>query len=84
MADTNDRRLREQLRSSELKRELNEAQLDTLHTLERFGWHLKFIRHPAGQAQLVVLQDPDTGKFAVLGEDGELDENPIWQEFRKG
>lgn len=84
MADTSDRRLQEQQRSFELKRELNEAQLDTLHTLERFGWHLKFIRHPPGQAQLVVLQDPDTGKFAVLGEDGELDENPIWQEFRKG
>jgi hypothetical protein len=84
MADTNDRRLREQLRSSELKRELNEAQLATLHTLEGFGWHLKFIRHPPGQPRLVVLQDPDTGKFAVLGDDGELDENPIWQEFRKG
>jgi hypothetical protein len=83
MADTNDRRLQEQQRSFELKRELNEAQLATLHTLERFGWHLKFVRHPANQPKVVVLQDPDTGKFAVLGEDGELDENPIWQQFRR-
>ena len=82
MADSNDRRLREQLRSNELKRELNEAQLDTLNTLERFGWHLKFIRRPPNQPALVVLEDPDTKKFAVLGADGELDENPIWQQFR--
>lgn len=84
MADSNERRLHAQLRSSELKRELNEAQLATLHTLERFGWHLKFIRHPPNQPALVVLQDPDTRKFAVLGADGELDENPIWQQFRSG
>lgn len=82
MADTGDRRLQAQQRSFELKRELNEAQLATLHTLERFGWHLKFIRHPPNQPKLVVLQDPDTKKFAVLGADGELDENPIWQQFR--
>ena len=82
MADTGDRRLRLQQRSSELKRELNEAQLATLHTLEGFGWCLKFIRRPPGARKLVVLQDPDSRRFAVLGEDGELDENPIWQQFR--
>ena len=70
-----DRRNAEKERSAALKRQLNDAQLATLNTLERFGWEIKFIRHaPAGK--LSVLFDPDTRKYAVLGEDGELDENP--------
>ena len=32
--------------SRTLRRELNEAQIDTLAGLERFGWELKFIRKP--------------------------------------
>ena len=82
MVETSDRRADTPQQSSALKRQLNEAQQATLNTLERFGWQLKFIRHPPGQPALVVLQDPDTGKFAVLDDEGELDENPIWQTFR--
>ena len=82
MVETSDRRADTPQQSGALKRQLNEAQQATLNTLERFGWQLKFIRRPPGQPPLVVLQDPDTGKFAVLDEEGELDENPIWQTFR--
>ena len=70
-----DRRNAEKERSAALKRQLNDAQLATLNTLERFGWEIKFIRRtPAGK--LPVLFDPDTRKYALLGDDGELDENP--------
>lgn len=81
MATTIDRRSADRAASSALKRELNEAQAHTLHTLERFGWELKFIRRTAG-GKLAVLFDPDLRKYAVLGEDGELDENPIFHQFR--
>ena len=82
MVETSNRRAETPQQSSALKRQLNEAQQATLNTLERFGWQLKFIRRPPGQPPLVVLQDPDTRKFAVLDEDGELDENPVWHNFR--
>ena len=75
MTITTDRRNAEKERSAVLKRQLNDAQLATLNTLERFGWEIKFIRRtPAGK--LPVLFDPDTRKYAVLGDQGELDENP--------
>jgi len=75
MNQTVERRLAAKERSASLKRELNDAQLATLNTLERFGWEIKFIRRtPAGR--LAVLFDPDTRKYAVLGDQGELDENP--------
>ena len=81
MADTADRRAHARTLSGELKRELTEAQLATLHTLERFGWELKFVRREAG-GQVVVLFDPDARKYAVLGADGTLDENPVFHRFR--
>lgn len=81
MADNADRRLPIHETSSVLKRALNEAQLATFHTLERFGWELKFIRRELGQ-KMVVLFDPDGRKYAVLDPEGELDENPIFLKFR--
>lgn len=81
MAETIDRRSTTRTASSALKRELNEAQLHTMHTLERFGWELKFIRRTQN-GRLVVLFDPDARRYAILGEDGELDENPVFHNFR--
>ena len=58
-----------------LKLGINEDQLDTFLTLERFGWSLKFIREtPAGK--IAVVHDPDKNKLAVIHPDGRLDENP--------
>jgi len=82
MVETTDRRAGSTPLSYTLKRQLNPAQQATLHTLEQFGWQLKFIRRPEKGPQLAVLQDPDTGRFAILLEDGELDENPVWHNFR--
>ena len=82
MADNQDRRVPIRSTSGELKRQLNDTQLATFHTLERFGWELKFIRRQPGQPPLVVLHDPDTRKLAILKPDGDLDENPVFQQFR--
>ena len=74
MTISNERRHTETERSAALKRQLNDAQLATLNTLERFGWEIKFIRRtPTGT--LPVLFDPDTRKYAVLNDAGELNEN---------
>ena len=75
MATQAERRRAERERSAALKRELNDAQLATLNTLERFGWEIKFIRRTP-EGKLSVLFDQDTRKYAILQEDGELDENP--------
>ncbi|WP_159016250.1 hypothetical protein [Cognatiluteimonas profundi] len=81
MADTADRRLPINESSGVLKRGLNEEQLLTLYTLERFGWELKFIRGSASHKE-AVLFDPDSRKYAVLGVDGTVDDNPIFHRFR--
>ena len=75
MNEIQDRRRAERERSSALKRQLNDAQLATLNTLERFGWEIKFIRR-GPEGKIAVLFDPDVRKYAVLGADGELDESP--------
>lgn len=82
MADTSDRRLQTRTASSELKRQLNGAQIATCHTLERFGWEVRFIRRTPGGEPLVVLHDPDTRKFAILDANGVLEENPVFHQFR--
>ena len=59
-----------------LKRELRPAQQITLADLEGFGWELKFVRRPLFQEPVAVVFDPDHKRFAVLQEDGTLNENP--------
>ena len=71
-----DRRHDEHHPCRELRRELNEAQQDTLAELERYGWELKFIRHPMFQASVPVLYDPDRKGYACLEPDGTLNEHP--------
>ncbi len=57
-----------------LERELSVDQLVTLRDLERFGWELKFVRRPAFQAPVPVIFDPDRKHYAIIREDGSLDE----------
>ena len=71
-----ERRRREKELSFVLKRELNEEQRLTLSSLERFGWELKFIRHPVAGPSVAVIFDGDRKQFAVLEADGTLNENP--------
>jgi hypothetical protein len=72
----NERRIGEKPRSSSLRGQLNEDQLLELATLERFGWELKFIRRPPFQKSIAVVYDSETRRYAVLKEDGELDDHP--------
>lgn len=72
----NERRSGDKPRSSSLKHQLNEDQQLELATLERFGWELKFIRRPPFQPAIAVVQDVETKRYAILKEDGTLDEKP--------
>jgi hypothetical protein len=58
-----------------LKSELNPDQKETLGELEKFGWELRFVRHDPEQRPVPVIFDADREKFAVLDQDGNLDEN---------
>ena len=62
--------------SNSLKRDLNEAQLETLQGLEHFGWELKFVRRKPFQDPVAVVFDGDRKQFAVLELDGSLNEHP--------
>ena len=69
-----ERRSGEKPRSSHLKHQLNQDQQLELAVLERFGWELRFIRRPPFQKPIAVVYDSETKKYAVLKEDGSLDE----------
>lgn len=69
-----DRRHDHQQRESVLKLGINDEQLGTLMTLERFGWSVKFVRStPAGP--VAVVRDPDKRCLAVIEPDGQLNES---------
>ena len=57
-----------------LKRDLNEAQLETLNDLERFGWELKFVRRKPFEPSIAVVIDGDRKSIAVLEPDGSINE----------
>jgi len=59
-----------------LKRDLNQDQLIALADLEKYGWELKFVRRPMFQKPIPIVFDSDRKHYAVLKEDGTLDENP--------
>ena len=72
----NERRRNEAKVLSALRRELNQDQLLALTELEKFGWELKFIRKPMFQRPVPVVFDSDRKHYAVLKDDGTLDESP--------
>ena len=51
---------------------LNEAQLQALQTVERFGWRLRFVRKPLFLEPVPVVYSPEGKAFAVIEEDGKL------------
>jgi hypothetical protein len=76
MPDKERRHATEKAQQAALRRELNMAQQLTLSGLEQFGWELKFVRRPMFQASIPIVFDSDRKKYAVLEEDGTLNENP--------
>ncbi len=61
---------------SALESNLNNEQKMTLQHLEGFGWELKFVRRPLFQTPIPVVFDGERRRYAVLEEDGSLNENP--------
>lgn len=59
---------------SELKKELNEAQIATLESLEPFGWQIKFIRRPTHSAKVAVVFDNNSLSYGEIELDGTLNE----------
>ena len=53
--------------------QLTELQRLAMNRIGGFGWHLAFIRRPAGERPTVVMRSPDRLTHAVLTEDGDLD-----------
>jgi hypothetical protein len=72
---TQERRREQKPLPDVLKAELNSEQRDTLGELEKFGWELRFVRHDPEQRPVPVIFDAEREKFAVLDQDGELDED---------
>lgn len=75
MADI-ERRSGERPEPSALRLRLNADQQRELAILEGFGWELAFIRQPQYQRPVAVLHDRGSGQYAVLGDDGTLNEHP--------
>jgi len=57
-----------------LRNQLNEEQQLALRELELFGWELKFARRRPMEPKVFVMYDGK--KYAVLKDDGTLDEHP--------
>jgi len=55
---------------------LTPEQIQMLHQIESFGWHIKFIRRPVFQDPVVVLVSDDNKKIGVLEKDGRINMEP--------
>jgi hypothetical protein len=79
MSDTTsdkERRAAAKVSRAQMRSQLNPDQLNTLVELEHFGWELTFIRRKPFQPPLPVVVDAGRQRFAVLREDGTLDDAP--------
>ncbi len=72
---TEERRRGDEARAA-LKRQLNEDQRLSLAEMERFGWELRFVRHPPFKAPIAVLMDSERRQIAVLEADGRVNNSP--------
>ena len=59
-----------------LRAKLNDDQRLALCELERFGWELRFVRHPLFQDAIPVVADGDRKSFSVLNPDGSVEDSP--------
>ncbi len=59
-----------------LRRHLNVDQQRVLPEVESFGWQLEFVRHPQSFDQVAVMYDVRRHHYAVLEDDGRLNEYP--------
>lgn len=59
-----------------VKNYLNDAQLAELHSIEKFGWNLTYIRRPLFQDLVAVVTNPDGVSIGTLEDDGGLNLEP--------
>ena len=69
-----ERRIGEVAVPEDIRSRLNELQHQTLARVEGFGWSVGFVRRPLFQEQVVVLFDPSGRRYAILNDDGTLDQ----------
>lgn len=55
---------------------MNTAQLAELHKIERFGWTIKYLRHPLFQDSVIIVSNADGSSIGILEEDGRLNLEP--------
>ncbi len=55
---------------------LTPEQRKTLDDLKMLGWELKFVRKPLFQQPVPVVIERKTNRYAVIEEDGSLNDNP--------
>lgn len=70
------RKAQDQEDEARLKAGLTAPQLATLQTMEQFQWTLRFVRRPMFLAPIPVLFNRDDSRYAVLEEDGSINETP--------
>ena len=55
---------------------LSISQKKAIKELQTFGWVIDYVRHPLFQDPRVVVRDPDSGRQAMVMEDGTVDYSP--------
>jgi len=60
----------------DMKRLLNEVQLDMLRELDQFGWSLRFVRSRPDGTRSAAVYNPDRRCLAIIDPTGRLDEDP--------
>jgi len=55
---------------ADITRFMNTSQTLSLHQLESFGWHIKFVRHPLFQQPEIFIADSNNEVVGMLLEDG--------------
>ena len=73
--DNQERRRREPAVPANLDSLLSTDQLRSLHQIESFGWELAFVRRPLFQDPVPILHSKETGRYALLSQDGEIEYN---------
>lgn len=63
---------------AQMRARLNENQRVALADLERFGWELKFVRHPLFRDAVPVVFDAERRHYGTLDAAGRLDERPAF------
>ena len=60
----------------DVTRYLNDDQLAQLHTIEGFGWKLKYIRRPTIEEVVIIVSNQEGSSIGILEDDGRLNLEP--------